>query len=98
MTNTGDDFSRRAAAVSMYCRHCSSPLVQASGWAKQDEDHWEVRLWCPECWHDQIAVLNKTQAAHLSMAVEEGFACILDELEGFDAIPVVEPGNRPRLA
>lgn len=96
MTNTGDSFPQPAAALTLYCRSCSSPLVQASGWTKEDDDHWRVRLWCPECWHDEAAVIDKPQAAFLSVAVEEGFACILDALEGLDSIPTVEPGDPRR--
>lgn len=82
----------------MHCRSCSSPLVQASGWTKENDEHWHVRLWCPECWHEQMAVLDRAQAAYLSVAVEEGFACVLEALEGLDGIPTVAPGDRgPRL-
>jgi hypothetical protein len=71
-----------------------SPLVQASGWTKDDESHWKVRLWCPECWREQIVVLDGAQAAYLSLAVEEGFACVLEAFEGLDAILTTEPGTR----
>ncbi len=43
-----------------------------------------------------MAVIDKPQAAFLSVAVEEGFACILDALEGLDSIPTVEPGDPRR--
>ena len=98
MTSASDSFPRPTAALSLHCRSCSSPLIQASGWTKQDDAHWRVRLWCPECWHEQTAVLDKAQAAFLSIAVEEGFACFLEILEGLDAIPTIEPGSRKRRA
>jgi hypothetical protein len=60
----------------------------------QDESRWKVRLWCPECWHDQLVVLDKAQAAYLSLAVEEGFASVLETLEGLDGILAVEPQRR----
>jgi hypothetical protein len=60
----------------------------------EDEAHWKVRLWCPECWHDQTLVLDRAQAAYLSLAVEEGFACLLETFEVLDAIPTVQPGLR----
>ena len=96
MTNTGDSFPQPTAALTLYCRSCSSPLVQASDWVKQDDAHWRVRLWCPECWHDQTAVLDRAQAAYLSLAVEEGFAAVLETFEGLDAMPTTEPGDRRR--
>ena len=99
VTSAADNHPRPTAALALYCRSCSSPLVQASGWTKQDESHWRVRLWCPECWHDQTAVLDLAQASHLSLAVEEGFALVLEAIEGLDAILTVEPhrgrGRRP---
>jgi hypothetical protein len=68
-------------------------LVQASGWTKEDESHWNVRLWCPECWHEQMVLLDRAQAAYLSLAVEEGFALALEMFEGLDAMVTVEPGT-----
>ena len=94
VTSTADNHPRPAAALALYCRSCSSPLVQASGWTKQDESQWKVRLWCPECWHDQMIVLDRAQAGYLSLAVEEGFASMLESLEGLDGIPTVEPHRR----
>lgn len=94
MTSAADNHPRPAAALALYCRSCSSPLVQASGWTKQDEPHWQVRLWCPECWHDQVVVLDQAQAAYLSVAVEEGFASLLEALEGLEGILTIEPHRR----
>ncbi len=92
----GDNFPRPAATLTLHCRSCSSPLIQASDWTKQADTRWSVRLWCPECWHEQTAVLDRAQAAYLSIAVEEGFASILETLEGLDGIPIAEPGDRKR--
>jgi hypothetical protein len=96
VTSTGDNFPHPVAALSLYCRSCSSPLVQASEWTREDEAHWRVRLWCPECWHQQTILLDRTQAAYLSLAVEEGFACVLEMFEGLDAIETVEPDKKGR--
>jgi hypothetical protein len=99
VTSAADNHPRPAAALALYCRSCSSPLLQASGWTKEDDSHWQVRLWCPECWRDQMAILDRAQAAYLSLAVEEGFASLLESLEGLDGILTVEPrrtqGRRP---
>jgi hypothetical protein len=78
----------------VFCRFCSSPLVQASGWTKQDESHWQVRLWCPECWRERTMVLDRAQASYLSLAVEEGFASVLEAFEGLDAIRTTEPDTK----
>lgn len=78
----------------MFCRSCSSPLVQASGWVMEDKSHWKVRLWCPECWHDQTLLLDQAQSAYLSLAVEEGFACLLEAFEGLEALPTIERSRR----
>jgi len=94
VTSTADNHPRPAAALALYCRACSSPLVQASGWTKEDESHWKVRLWCPECWHDQMIVLDRAQAAYLSLAVEEGFAAVLETFEGLNAVLTIEPQRR----
>jgi hypothetical protein len=94
VANRNDNHPRPAAAFAVFCRDCSSPLVQASGWMKQDESRWKVRLWCPECWREHSAVLDGAQAACLSLAVEEGFAAVLEALEGLDAIMTTEPGSR----
>ena len=91
VTSAADNHPRPTAALALHCRSCSSPLVQASGWTKRDDAHWTVRLWCPECWHDQMVVLDQAQASYLSLAVEEGFALVLEALEGLDAILTIEP-------
>ena len=94
VNSANDSFSHPTAALSLHCRACSSPLIQAANWTKQNDTHWEVQLWCPECWDKQTAILNKAQAAYVSLAVEEGFACVLEAFEGLDAIPTVEPDRR----
>jgi len=96
MTNPSDHQSESVSALAVYCRYCASPLVQAAAWTKQDDSHWKVRLWCPECWREQAVVLDRTQAAYLSLAVEEGFACVLEAFEGLDAIVTTEPPTRKR--
>jgi hypothetical protein len=53
-------------------------------------------LWCPECWHEHTALLDRPQAACLSLAVEEGFATVLETFERLGGIPTIEPGNRGR--
>ena len=94
MTSKSDNQPRPATALAVFCRFCSSPLVQASDWTKEDESHWNVRLWCPECWREQMIVLDRAQAAYLSLAVEEGFATVLETFEGLDTIVTAEPGRR----
>jgi hypothetical protein len=96
VTNRSDNQPRPATALAVYCRHCSSPLVQASGWTKDDESHWKVRLWCPECWSEQNVVLDRAQATYLSLAIEEGFACVIEAFEGLDAIVTAEPDTERR--
>jgi ribosomal protein S27E len=99
VTSNSENDCCPAPALAVFCRSCGSPLVQASGWTQAEEAQWKVRLWCPECWHEQSALLNKAQASYLSLAVEEGFACVLQAFEALDAIPTIEPdarrGRRP---
>jgi hypothetical protein len=45
-----------------------------------------------------MSLIDKPRAAFISVAVEEGFACVLDALEGLDSIPTVEPGDPRRRA
>ena len=67
-------------APNIFCRSCASPLVQARDWEPEDETMWSVRLWCPDCDFEQMAVLDKAQLLYLTLAVEEGFAWMLDAL------------------
>lgn len=94
VTSRSDNQPRPAAALAVFCRYCSSPLVQASDWTKQDQSCWQVRLWCPECWREQMVVLDRAQAAYLSLAVEEGFASVLETFEGLDTIVTTETRGR----
>jgi hypothetical protein len=55
-----------------------------------------VRLWCPECWHEQTVSLDRAEAACLSLAIEEGFACALETFAGLDSIVTIEPDTRRR--
>jgi hypothetical protein len=41
-----------------------------------------------------MIVLDRAQAAYLSLAVEEGFASVLESLEGLDGILTIEPHRR----
>jgi hypothetical protein len=64
----------------VFCRSCASPLVQSADWQRADESRWSVRLWCPECGFEQQALLDRPQVTYLSLAIEEGFACMLEAL------------------
>jgi hypothetical protein len=70
----------------IFCRSCSSPLVQAADWEQEDETHWRLRLWCPDCGFEQIAILDRPQVVYLSLAVEEGFACVLEALAELETL------------
>lgn len=39
-------------------------------------------------------VLDRAQASYLSLAVEEGFASVLEAFEGLDAIRTTEPDTK----
>jgi hypothetical protein len=82
------------APLAIFCRSCASPLIQAADWLQEDGTHWSVRLWCPECWQERAVILDRGQAGYLSLAVEEGFACLLENLVEIDDLPTVEPGVR----
>jgi len=45
-----------------------------------------VRLWCPECGLERTALLDRPQVAYLSLAIEEGFALMLEGLAESDAL------------
>ena len=70
-----------STAPQIFCRSCTSPLVQASDWEQDERSSWHVRLWCPECGFDSHVVLDKAQASYLSLAIEAGFAQMLEALE-----------------
>ncbi len=71
----------------VFCRSCASPLVQALDWERKDESSWSVRLWCPECRHEQAATLDRSQLLYLSLAMEDAFGWVLDALKEFGAVP-----------
>ena len=41
-----------------------------------------------------MIVLDRAQAAYLSLAVEEGFAAVLETFEGLNAVLTIEPQRR----
>ncbi len=69
----------------IFCRRCASPLVQALDWEQEKDGLWSVTLWCPECRHEQAATLDRPQLLYLALAVEEGFAWVLDALSELDS-------------
>jgi hypothetical protein len=64
-----------------FCRTCASPLVQASQWEQGEGSCWHVQLRCPECGSERAAQLDQTRARYLALAIEGGFAAILEALE-----------------
>ncbi len=70
----------------IFCRSCSSPLVQAADWEQEDDRQWRLRLWCPDCGFEQVAILDRPQVVYLSLAVEEGFACVLEALAELETL------------
>lgn len=80
MSDVSDKRLQRPATPNIFCRACASPLVQAVDWEQEEESHWTVRLWCPECDFEQTATLDRPQLLYLSLAIEEGFGWVLDAL------------------
>jgi hypothetical protein len=80
--------TKSSTAPNIFCRSCASPLVQARDWELEEEEMWSVRLWCPDCDFEQAAVLDKAQLLYLTLAVEEGFAWMLDALAQINASAV----------
>jgi len=80
VSNGTNSETPRTLVPQIFCRSCASPLVQAADWSQEDESRWKVRLWCPECGFEQTAILDRPQVTHLSFAIEEGFACLLEAL------------------
>jgi hypothetical protein len=76
----------------VFCRACDSTLVQALDWLQEGESSWSVRLWCPECGFQQAATLDRPQLLYLTLAVEDGFAWVLEALTELSAISS-EPGG-----
>ena len=76
----------RIVTPQIFCRSCASPLVQSTDWQRADESRWSVRLWCPECGFEQPALLDRPQVTYLSLAIEEGFACMLEALAELDTV------------
>lgn len=80
MRYSKDNQQSSAFAPNVFCRSCASPLVQALDWEPEEEGLWGVRLWCPDCGFEQAAILDRAQLLYLSLAVEEGFAWMLDAI------------------
>ena len=78
-------------APNIFCRSCTSPLVQATDWEEEDGSLWGVRLWCPDCGFEQAAVLDRAQLLYLSLAVEEGFAWMLGALAQLNSTSLAPP-------
>jgi hypothetical protein len=97
--NESNNIEAARMAPNIFCRSCASPLVQALDWEPEDEDLWGVRLWCPDCDFEQAAVLDRTQLLYLTLAVEEGFAWMLDALSQVNAMALTaEDPDIVRLA
>ncbi|MFH0915603.1 MAG: hypothetical protein V1912_04060 [bacterium] len=86
MSNGPNSEASRTVVPHIYCRSCGSHLVQAADWRREDKSQWNVRLWCPECGFGQAALLGLPQVTYLSLAIEEGFACILEALAEFETL------------
>lgn len=70
----------------VFCQACASPLVQALDWEQESASCWHVRLWCPECGYERAVTLDRPHLFCLSLAIEEGFAWVLEALSEFDAV------------
>ncbi len=97
MRDTSRNPEPERPVLTLCCGSCSSRLVQVSDWAREQGARWSVRLWCPECWYQRRVALDQQQAMLLSLAVEDGLACLLDGLLELDELPTAEPGNGRRL-
>jgi hypothetical protein len=86
VSNSADSERPRIVIPQIFCHSCASPLVQATDWARADGSGWKVLLWCPECGFEQAAVLNQPQLSYLSLAIEAGFACLLEALAELDRL------------
>jgi hypothetical protein len=81
-----DSEAENSLGPQIFCKACSSPLVQATDWA-EEEGGWRARIWCPECGFEQEVVLAKAEVAYLSLAVESGFAYLLEALAELEDMP-----------
>lgn len=91
MSNGPNSEASRNVVPQIFCRSCASHLVQASDWEREDKSQWNVRLWCPECGFEQAALLGLPQVTYLSLAIEEGFACVLEALAEFETLVKLHP-------
>ena len=77
----------RAVTPQIFCKACASPLVQASDWSQEDAANWHARIWCPECGFEHEAILGRSEVAYLSVAIEGGFAHVLEALAELQDMP-----------
>jgi hypothetical protein len=82
----GDSPISKLVTPNVFCRSCSSPLVQAVDWRQEGESSWHVILWCPECGFEQETTLERPQLLYLSLAIEEGFVWMLEALAELNSL------------
>ena len=78
----------------LFCRACASPLVQVTAWEQETRSAWKVRIVCPECGSEHLALLDHRQLVYLSLAVEEGFAFMLEALAEIQDLVDTPPDGR----
>lgn len=80
------------------CRCCDSELIQASEWEDAGDDHWQLRLRCPNCGWCRRGTFSSIQLAALEDHLDVGFNVLLRDLKRFTAANMTEEIERFALA
>ena len=68
----------------LFCRGCSSPLVQAVEWTRLNEDHWSVLVRCPECFGSCEIVMDEDRAHEFMLETDEAVRSLLETAQSLE--------------
>ncbi len=63
------------------CPRCESELVQPVRWNEAPEEHWELRLECPNCWWTADGLFSQDDVDLLEEQLDDGVSDMLDDLK-----------------
>ncbi|MCL5736327.1 MAG: hypothetical protein M1274_12190 [Actinobacteria bacterium] len=87
-----------ALTPEIFCKACASSLVQVGDWSQEDASNWRIRIWCPECGFERLAILGSSDVEYLSYAIEGGFARVLEALGELQDMPLTDAWGETALA
>ena len=68
----------------LFCRKCSSPLIQAVEWTRLNEDHRSVLVRCPECFGSCEIVMDENRAHEFLLEAEEAIRSLREAAQSLE--------------